>query len=137
MTIKTTDVNDKVNYYAYKSIPHLTILYAKKILTNNKTLAYACFMTLEQTDLQRTEIFKVLSDINRLRIIRVLRHAKHEMTCGEIGEKLNISKSTVSYHFKMLRNVGLTNTRRESQSKYLSLNYQTFNNFLPGFLDSL
>ncbi|AEJ31290.1 transcription regulator [Leuconostoc sp. C2] len=106
-------------------------------MTNNKKLAYACFMTLEQTDLQRTEIFKVLSDINRLRIIRVLHHAQREMTCGEIGEKLNISKSTVSYHFKMLRQVGLTNTRRASQSKYLSLNDHTFNNFLPGFLDSL
>ncbi|CUW14327.1 helix-turn-helix transcriptional regulator [Leuconostoc gelidum subsp. gasicomitatum] len=94
-------------------------------------------MTLEQADLQRTEIFKVLSDISRLSIIRTLNQSGREMTCGEIGQQLNISKSTVSYHFKMLRAVGLTITRKEAQSKLLSLNYQTFDKFLPGFLDSL
>lgn len=94
-------------------------------------------MTIEQEDLKRAEIFKVLSDTNRLSIIRVLNYSDREMTCGEVGKSLNVSKSTVSYHFKILRSVGLTNTRKEAQSKYLSLNHQTFNHYLPGFLDTL
>ncbi|MDC6396998.1 ArsR/SmtB family transcription factor [Lactiplantibacillus pentosus] len=88
-------------------------------------------------DQQRVAIFKALADDNRLRIIRVLYQAQREMTCGEVGAQLNISKSTVSYHFKALRLVGLTNTRREAQTKYLSLQRATFDHFLPGFLDSL
>ncbi|MDF2314290.1 ArsR/SmtB family transcription factor [Lactiplantibacillus pentosus] len=90
-----------------------------------------------QEDQQRVAIFKALADDNRLRIIRVLYQAQREMTCGEVGAQLNISKSTVSYHFKALRLVGLTNTRREAQTKYLSLQQATFDHFLPGFLDSL
>ena len=90
-----------------------------------------------QEDQQRDAIFKALADDNRLRIIRVLYQAQREMTCGEVGAQLNISKSTVSYHFKALRLVGLTNTRREAQTKYLSLQRVTFDHFLPGFLDSL
>lgn len=99
--------------------------------------SYASSMMIEQEDLKRAEIFKTLSDVNRLSIIRTLYIANREMTCGEIGQQLDISKSTVSYHFKMLRAVGLTHTRRAAQSKYLSLNYQNFNKYLPGFLDSL
>lgn len=94
-------------------------------------------MTIEQPDLKRAAIFKVLSDPNRLSMIRILYQSGREMTCGEVGEKLDVSKSTVSYHFKTLRSVGLTNTRKEAQSKYLSLNFATFDRYLPGFLDSL
>ncbi len=94
-------------------------------------------MKEEEADLKRTAIFKVLSDPNRLQMIRILYKAKSEMTCGEVGEKLNLSKSTVSYHFKLLRSVGLTNTRREAQIKYLSINQETFATYLPGFLETL
>ncbi|WP_129045680.1 ArsR/SmtB family transcription factor [Companilactobacillus metriopterae] len=94
-------------------------------------------MTIEQKDMKRSEIFKVLSDPNRIRMIRILYSNGSEMTCGEVGDKLSISKSTVSYHFKILRSVGLTNTRRESRNKFLSLNLNTFDEYLPGFLDSL
>lgn len=93
--------------------------------------------TQAELDIQRAEIFKVLSDPNRLSMIRTLYQSKREMTCGEVGEKLDVSKSTVSYHFKILRSVGLTNTRKVAQSKFLSLNYATFDRYLPGFLDSL
>ena len=98
---------------------------------------YSSFMTIEQEDIKRSEIFKVLSDPNRLKMILILYDSGREMTCGEVGEKLNLSKSTVSYHFKILRSVGLTNTRKSAQSKYLSINFATFKQYLPGFLDSL
>ncbi|ANK60953.1 ArsR/SmtB family transcription factor [Loigolactobacillus backii] len=94
-------------------------------------------MTIEQRDLKMAEIFKVLSDANRLQMIRILYQSGSEMTCGEVGKKLEVSKSTVSYHFKVLRSVGLTNTRQEAQSKFLSLNLNTFKEYLPGFLSSL
>ncbi|WP_318767390.1 ArsR/SmtB family transcription factor [Lactiplantibacillus carotarum] len=88
-------------------------------------------------DAQRVAIFKALAEANRLRIIRVLYQAQREMTCSEVGAQLNISKSTVSYHFKALRLVGLTNTRQVAQTKYLSLRPATFERYLPGFLASL
>ncbi|AYE38018.1 transcriptional regulator [Companilactobacillus zhachilii] len=84
-----------------------------------------------------SEIFKVLSEPNRLKMIRILNETDKEMSCSEMSELLSLSLSTVSYHAKALREIGLTNTRREAQTKFLSINRQTFKKYLPGFLDSL
>ncbi|MCT4398558.1 metalloregulator ArsR/SmtB family transcription factor [Pediococcus ethanolidurans] len=94
-------------------------------------------MNIEQRDQKIAQIFKALAEPNRLKIIRVLYQAQREMTCGEVGKELNISKSTVSYHFKALRLMGLTNTRKIAQEKYLSINVETFQTYLPGFLETL
>jgi DNA-binding transcriptional ArsR family regulator len=83
------------------------------------------------------DVLRVLSEPNRLRMIRTLYRAGREMTCAEVGDSLKISKSTVSYHFKLLRSAGLTNTRRAGQVKYLSINKATFDTYLPGFLETL
>ncbi len=96
-------------------------------------------MDIEQNtqDQKLAEIFKTLSEPNRIRILRILRHANRELTCSEISQQLSISKSTVSYHFKALRFAGLTRTRKEAQIKYLSINAKTFDQYLPGFLETL
>lgn len=98
-------------------------------------------MTIKQINVDKDEyrvkILKALADEVRLKIVRML-YAKHrELNCGEIGENLQLNKSTVSYHFKTLREAGLTTTRRVAQNKFVSLNEEVFNEFLPGFLDSL
>lgn len=91
----------------------------------------------KQTDEELARIFKVLSEPNRISILRILKYSQHEMTCSEISDRLNISPSTVSYHFKALRKAGLTNTRQVAQTKLLSINERTFQKYLPNFLDSL
>lgn len=95
-------------------------------------------MNIEITDdQQRAEIFKCLSDPSRLQLIRLLYKNGKKMSCSELGENLNLSLSTVSYHFKALRLAGLTNTTKDGRTKYVSLRYDTFKKFLPGFLDTL
>ena len=83
------------------------------------------------------KIFKALADNVRLKIIRLLYRANTELSCGEIGDLLIISKSAASYHFKTLREAGLTTTRKVGQNKFVKLNHETFDTFLPGFLNSL
>ncbi|MBO0422310.1 ArsR/SmtB family transcription factor [Enterococcus plantarum] len=94
-------------------------------------------MELLQTDEERVKILKALADPARLEIIRVLKDKDKELGCGEVGEHISLSKSTISYHFKALREAGLTTTRKESREKFVTLRYDTFNKYLPGFLDSL
>lgn len=68
---------------------------------------------MKQSDDQiRAQIFKALSDESRLAIIRTLYVSGKELSCGEVGEKCNIVKTTASYHFKTLREAGLTATRK-------------------------
>lgn len=72
------------------------------------------------------EIFKALSNPNRLRIfIRLATcckpgtigviEGKDSAYVGELGDELDIVKSTVSHHIKELRRVGLIRTRRQGQ----------------------
>jgi ArsR family transcriptional regulator len=72
------------------------------------------------------EIFKALSNPNRLKIfIRLATcctpgtvgvfEGKDSAYVGELGEELDIVKSTVSHHIKELRRVGLIRTRRQGQ----------------------
>jgi ArsR family transcriptional regulator len=72
------------------------------------------------------EIFKALSNPNRLQIfIRLatcckpgtvgIIDSRDSAYVGELGEELDIVKSTVSHHIKELRRVGLIRTRRQGQ----------------------
>ncbi|AIQ64213.1 HTH-type transcriptional regulator KmtR [compost metagenome] len=97
-------------------------------------------MTIEQTlinDEQRVHIFKALADPTRLQILRTLRDSRTELNCGEVGERCEASKSNASYHFRTLREAGLILVRKEAQTKYIQIRQETFDQYLPGFLDTL
>ncbi len=59
----------------------------------------------------RAELFRVLGDLTRLRIVALL--AREELTVSELTETLGIGQSTVSTHLAQLRRVGLVATRRD------------------------
>ncbi|MNT82513.1 Transcriptional repressor SdpR [compost metagenome] len=82
-------------------------------------------------------IFKALADPTRLQILRTLRDSRTELNCGEVGERCEASKSNASYHFRTLREAGLILVRKEAQTKYIQIRQETFDQYLPGFLDTL
>ncbi|CAG7618816.1 hypothetical protein PAECIP111802_00555 [Paenibacillus allorhizosphaerae] len=86
---------------------------------------------------QRVAIFKALADPTRLEIIRTLYLGSKEMSCGEVGHICEASKSNTSYHFRTLREAKLIRVRKEAQTKYMSIDMETFQAYLPGFLDTL
>lgn len=95
-------------------------------------------MTLKQlTDQKRIEIFHALGDEKRINMIRILVHEKGKHMCTDIGRSLNISKSNGSYHLKILSAAGLVLIEREGVTKYVTLNKEMFDNYLPGFLATL
>ena len=59
------------------------------------------------------QIFKVLSDFNRVRIINMLLKQKWCVT--EMSEVLGISVSSVSRHLSKLRLVGIINAEQDAQ----------------------
>ncbi|HAK38883.1 Transcriptional regulator, ArsR family [Streptococcus infantarius subsp. infantarius] len=90
-------------------------------------------MTIEQysnyNDEDLIKIFKALADPVRLNILRILSKRESELGCGEVGELLDMSKSAVSYHFKTLREAGLTITRKAGQNKFVRLNHETLEKY--------
>jgi DNA-binding transcriptional ArsR family regulator len=66
------------------------------------------------------DVFKALADPTRRAILRLLRRG--EMNAGELAERFDISKPSMSHHFTVLKQADLIASRREGQQIYYSLN---------------
>ena len=66
------------------------------------------------------DVFRALADPTRRAIIRSLR--KRDMTAGELGEISSLAPSTLSSHFRILREAGLIEAERQGTSIVYSLN---------------
>ncbi|MFC6324148.1 ArsR/SmtB family transcription factor [Companilactobacillus baiquanensis] len=86
---------------------------------------------------QQIAVFKALADPVRLEIIQYLKQSDHEVSCGEVGRKIDISKTSGSYHFKLLQVAGLINARKEAREKYVSLNQATFDKYVTNFYKNI
>ncbi len=66
------------------------------------------------------EVFKALADPTRREILRLLRRG--EMTAGDLADKFDMTKPSVSHHFAVLKQADLVVSRREGQQIFYSLN---------------
>jgi DNA-binding transcriptional ArsR family regulator len=60
---------------------------------------------------------------------------RQEITCGDFC--LEMSKSTQSHHFKVLRDMGIMYTRLEGTQHYNSLRREDLDARFPNLLDSI
>jgi ArsR family transcriptional regulator len=69
------------------------------------------------------EIFKALSDVNRLYIIDLLFSSRERggMCASAIKKDMKISQPTLSYHMKLLCGCGLVSKRKDGKWVYYSL----------------
>ena len=65
-------------------------------------------------------LFKALADPTRREILRLLRGG--EMSAGDLAERFDMTKPTVSHHFTVLKEADLIVSRREGQQIIYSLN---------------
>jgi DNA-binding transcriptional ArsR family regulator len=70
--------------------------------------------------LRLQELFRTLSDANRLLIIRFV--GKQNRSVSEIVAETKLSQPLVSHHLKVLRECGILKTRREGPFVYYELN---------------
>jgi DNA-binding transcriptional ArsR family regulator len=87
-----------------------------------------------QTQFSLAEILYALSDPTRLEIVKRLA-VEGELTCCTFD--FPIAKSTVSHHFKVLRDAGVVYTRTEGTQSFNSLRSQDLNVRFPGLLDAI
>ncbi len=66
------------------------------------------------------KLFKALDDVTRRQILELLKDG--DMTSGEIAEKFNMSKPSISYHLDLLRQGDLVISVKKGQYVYYSLN---------------
>jgi DNA-binding transcriptional ArsR family regulator len=86
------------------------------------------------TELELAAVLHALSDPVRLGIVRSLAE-EGPRTCGTF--QAPVAKSTLSHHFRVLREAGLTLTEPEGTQRVVSLRTDDINARFPGLLDAV
>jgi DNA-binding transcriptional ArsR family regulator len=87
-------------------------------------------------DIQLTEVMHALSDGVRLELIRRVAGGE-EGNCTMLAEDIEVHKSTLSHHFRVLRESGVTRTRVDGRDRHIRLNREALDERFPGLLDSV
>jgi DNA-binding transcriptional ArsR family regulator len=84
--------------------------------------------------MQTNDVIRALGALaqeTRLAIFRLLvRQGPEGLSAGEIGERLSVPATTLSFHFQQLMNAGLLEQRRESRSLIYSANFDHMNELI-------
>ncbi|MFD7826902.1 ArsR/SmtB family transcription factor [Kitasatospora sp. NPDC059803] len=80
------------------------------------------------------DVLHALSDPTRMTIVRILR-AEPERACGTFP--VDVAPSTLSHHFKVLRESGLIHQREEANRKFSALRAVDLEQRFPGLLDTI
>ncbi|WP_027077820.1 autorepressor SdpR family transcription factor [Maribacter antarcticus] len=65
-------------------------------------------------------LFKALNDETRRKIVELLK--ERDMNAGEIADKFNISKPSISHHLEILKRADLITSEKKGQFVEYSLN---------------
>jgi ArsR family transcriptional regulator, arsenate/arsenite/antimonite-responsive transcriptional repressor len=77
--------------------------------------------------------FKALSDPTRRQILGLLR--KGERTAGDLAERFDMTKPSMSHHFAVLKDADLITSRREGQTIWYGLNTTVVQDIIAWVMD--
>ena len=79
------------------------------------------------------EAFKAIADPTRREILRLLRRG--EMTAGDLAERFDMTKPTMSHHFAVLKDADLLTSRRDGQQIWYGLNTTVVQDLMAWAMD--
>lgn len=84
------------------------------------------------------DILHALADPIRLEIVRKLYVAKGKVNCiSSVGSMCGLSKSTLSHHYRILREAGLVHSERQGVELLNCLRFEEVEARFPGVLTSI
>jgi len=86
-------------------------------------------------ELELTTVLHALSDPQRMSIVRGLAAADEPLRCG--GFDLRVTKSTLTHHFRVLREAGVIAQQEDGTAKLNSLRREALDSRFPGLLDAV
>ena len=89
----------------------------------------------DRSEIHLENVLHALSDPVRLRIVRELAAQGGERRCGSFEHA--VTKSTMTHHFKVLREAGVIRQRREATLRLTSLRRDDLDARFPGLLERI
>lgn len=86
-------------------------------------------------ELQIVDVLHALSDPQRLSIVQSLATDPMPRRCGSFD--LCVTKSTLTHHFRVLREAGVIDQREEGTARLNSLRREDLDVRFPGLLDAV
>jgi DNA-binding transcriptional ArsR family regulator len=86
-------------------------------------------------ELQIGDVLHALSDPQRLSIVRGLAACSEPKRCGAFD--LAVTKSTLTHHFRVLREAGVIEQREEGTARLNALRREDLDVRFPGLLDAV
>lgn len=87
-------------------------------------------------DIQLTEVMHALSDGVRLELLRRVAQDPGK-NCTVLAGDIDVHKSTLSHHYRVLRESGVTRTRVDGRDRHIRLNREALDERFPGLIDSV
>lgn len=81
-----------------------------------------------------SSVFKALSDPTRRKVLQLLRQGP--MTAGELSDRFDVSKPTMSAHFAVLKEADLVHAEKVGKSVIYHLKLSVLEDALLGFVHS-
>jgi DNA-binding transcriptional ArsR family regulator len=79
------------------------------------------------------EVFKALNDETRRAILELLR--EKDMTAGDIADKFNMTKPSISHHLDLLKQAKLVTNVKKGQFILYSLNTTVVDDIIKWFIN--
>jgi len=89
----------------------------------------------DRDEIELAGVLHALSDPHRLEIVRTLAEDSEPRPCGTM--ELGLSKSTMTHHFRTLRETGVIEQYRDGTARLTSLRRDDLNARFPGLLDAV
>ena len=89
----------------------------------------------ETSEIELPAVLHALSDPHRLEIVRRLDEDTEPRRCGSFS--FDISKSTMTHHFRTLREAGVIRQERQGTTKMTELRREDLDARFPGLLDAV
>lgn len=81
-----------------------------------------------------SQVFKALSDPTRRRVLQLLQNGP--MSAGDLSDRFDVSKPTMSAHFAVLKEADLVHAEKVGKSVIYHLKLSVLEEALLGFVDS-
>ncbi|GAA3701759.1 helix-turn-helix domain-containing protein [Nonomuraea antimicrobica] len=82
------------------------------------------------------EVLRALADPVRLELVRRLDQMGED-ACNTIGGEIDVHQTTLSHHYRVLREAGVTWTTVQGRSRLVRLRRDDLDGLFPGLLDSV
>lgn len=79
------------------------------------------------------DVFRALADPTRRKILELLKNG--DMNAGEIADRFDIGKPSISHHLSVLKGADLVQATRNGQNIVYSLNTTVFQELVGWFMD--